>query len=109
MQLENHLRWRPWVHFTKAAIAKGPKSIRLTKVKGHVTTQQVLDNIYRGCDKKGNDKADHAADLAVKMHGDDAISVANILHARHRKCTNLKKDVVRKTYCRGLSYSQGTC
>jgi hypothetical protein len=30
-----------WEHFTHAAIAKGPKSIRPTKVKGHVSAQQV--------------------------------------------------------------------
>ena len=84
-----------WEHFTKAAMAKGPKSIRLTKVKGHVTTQQVLDKIFRDCDKKGNDKADHAADLAVQMHGEDVISVAKILQARHRKYTSLMKDVVK--------------
>ena len=47
-----------WEHFTKAAEAKGPNSINITKVKGHVTTQQNLDNIYRDVDKQGNDKAD---------------------------------------------------
>ncbi len=84
-----------WEHFTKAAIAKGPKTIRLTKVKGHVTSQQVRERVYRECDKKGNDKADEAADLAVKMHGEDVISVANILHKRHRNYTNFMKDVVK--------------
>ena len=84
-----------WEHFTKAAIAKGPKSIRLTKVKGHVTTQQVLDKVFRACDKKGNDKADEAADLAVEMHGEDVISIAKILHNRHRKYTSFMKDVAK--------------
>ena len=73
-----------WEHFTKAAIAKGPKSIRLTKVKGHVSIQQVIDKVFRACDEKGNDKADAAADLAVEMHGEDMISIATILHNRHR-------------------------
>ena len=73
-----------WHHFEQAAKAKGPSSIRITKVKGHITQQQVLNNTHRACDKAGNDKADQAADVAVKLHGDDVTSVARILHTRHR-------------------------
>ncbi len=58
-----------WHHFEQAAKAKGPRSIRITKIKGHASQEQVDQGIYRTCDKLGNEQADHAADVAVKMHG----------------------------------------
>ncbi len=82
-----------WEHFTKAAEAKGPNSINITKVKGHVTTQQILDNIYRDVDKQGNDRADKAAEIAVNTHGEDVVRSAGILHKRHQRYIKFMKDV----------------
>jgi hypothetical protein len=73
-----------WLHFEQAAKAKGPKAIRLTKVKGHITQQQVDDNQHSMEDKLGNDKADEAADIAVQTHGEDVVRLASIWHQRHR-------------------------
>ncbi len=72
-----------WQHFEQAAKAKGPKSIRITKVKGHVTQEQVEQKLYRACDKQGNDQADAAADVAVEMHGKEIVSLAKIWQRRH--------------------------
>jgi hypothetical protein len=84
-----------WNHFEQAARAKGYKSIRITKVKGHAKQQQVNEGIYRQCDKDGNDQADRAADLATNMHGEDVVKVANILHGRHVKYTSFFHKVVK--------------
>ncbi len=90
MRKPHNIVWRTssdgdlWDHFEKAIIAKGPKSIRITKVKGYVTQKQVDAQKYRLCDKVGNDKADQAADIAVSMHGKPAIQLAKLWHDRHR-------------------------
>ncbi len=83
-----------WHHFEEAAKAKAYRSIRITKVRGHVKQSQVDDGTHRQCDKKGNDRADHAADLATQMHGEDIVSVATILHKRHSKYVISMKQVV---------------
>ena len=67
--------------------AKGPDSIRITKVKGHATQDQVNSNIYKQCDKDGNDKADKAADIAVKLHGEDLIEIARQMAYRIKDYT----------------------
>ncbi len=84
-----------WDHFQRAAIAKGPHSIRITKVKGHITQSQVDEGVYRSCDKQGNDAADHAADVAVETHGKDLMSVAKIFHKRHQQYSQLMVKVAK--------------
>ncbi len=84
-----------WYHFEMAAKAKGPKAIRISKVKGHVKQVQVDDGIYTQRDKDGNDQADHAADLATQMHGADVVSMASILHKRHDRYTAFMKQVAK--------------
>ena len=74
-----------WQHFEQAAIAKGCKAIRITKVKGHVKQSQVEEGLYRQVDKTGNDKADKAADVATSMHGKDMVNVASLFQRRHKK------------------------
>ncbi len=68
-------------------------AIHITKVKGHVTAQQVLDNMYREVDKKGNDRADKAADIAVTTHGEDVVRTACLLHGRHQRYIKFMKNV----------------
>ena len=84
-----------WFHFEEAAKAKGPKAIRISKVKGHVTQAQVDDGTFRAVDKSGNDQADHAADVAVQMHGEEIVSLAKILHRRHRQYFKFMQHVVK--------------
>ncbi len=84
-----------WQHFEEAAKAKGWKSIRITKVKGHATHQQVAEGAIRSCDKIGNDEADRAADIAVQTHGKDVVGIAKILHHRHFLYTRFMQKVVK--------------
>ncbi len=62
---------------------KGPNLLELLEVKGHITQDRVDAQVRRACDKYGNDKADHAADVAVRMHGDTVARLASIFHNRH--------------------------
>ncbi len=84
-----------WQHFEQAAKAKGINAIRITKVKGHVNQDQVNSGKYRQVDKDGNDKADAAADIATKMHGEEVVSVAKILSIRHKQYGNFMKQVAK--------------
>ncbi len=72
-----------WGHFEQAVRAKGCKAIRISKVKGHVKQTQVDEGLFKQTDKDGNDQADHAADLAVALHGADIISIGKALHWRY--------------------------
>ena len=58
-----------WEHFEKAVRAKGAHAVRITKVKGHVTQEHVDAQQYRDADKRGNDKADEAADVGTQLYG----------------------------------------
>ncbi len=73
-----------WYHFEHAVKAKGWKSVRISKVKGHVRQQQVDEGRYTQADKDGNDKADEAADVAVSLHGEGIISVGKTLYDRYK-------------------------
>ena len=83
-----------WFHFEQAVKAKGWKSIRLSKVKGHVTQAQVDDGLFMQMDKDGNDKADEAADVAVSLHGESIISVGRILLRRYKQYITFMGHVV---------------
>ena len=39
--------------------------------------------MVRPCDKAGNDMADSTADVGSKLHGEQLLKVANVLHGRH--------------------------
>ena len=82
-----------WFHFEQAVKAKGYKAIRISKVKGHVHQDKVDDGTYTQNDKDGNDSADHAADLAVAMHGGDIISIGKTLHNRYLSYIHFMKSV----------------
>ncbi len=84
-----------WHHFEEAARAKGPHATRISKVKGHVTQEQVNANTHRSVDKEGNDKADQAADIAVETHGKDVVDVARILHRRHNSYMRFMQNVTK--------------
>ncbi len=98
---KHYINWKTaadgdlWYHFERAAQAKGLHSIRITKVKGHITHEQVSAGTHTATDKSGNDAADNAADVAVKTHGDKIVRVANILHHRHYQYTRFMVDVAK--------------
>ena len=84
-----------WEHSEKAVRAKGVHAIRITKVKGHVTQEQVDSKQYRPVDKKGNDKADQAADVGTVLYGKDVIDTTKFLHGRHYRYTKFMLDVAK--------------
>eukprot|EP00973_Karenia_brevis_P050768 7052483-Karenia_brevis.AAC.1 len=51
--------------------AKGPDNIAYIKVKGHVTDKMVNNGIVDIDEKKGNDKADEAAEEGGRIGRDD--------------------------------------
>ena len=54
-----------WNFFSKSTIAKGPRAVLLTKVKGHATAKMVEDGTVQADHKEGNDGADEGADLGA--------------------------------------------
>ena len=50
------------VFFAKSTIAKGPRAICITKVKGHATQEMVDEGTVKAAHKEGNDGADKGAD-----------------------------------------------
>ena len=73
-------------------LAKGHWSIKLTKVKGHATTEMGDQGLCKEIDKVGNDKADEAADKGMKMHGNATMKIAEWLTSRHIRYTAFVRD-----------------
>ena len=63
-----------WQSIEEAVLAKGPRSVRVTKVKGHATDEMVNEGRVKPEDKAGNDVADKAADKGAEQT--DVIAVA---------------------------------
>ena len=56
-----------WGSFQKAVAAKNPEAVKLTKVKGHATSEMVQQGAVRFDDKHGNDQADIAAEKGATL------------------------------------------
>ena len=84
-----------WQQFWRQVQARGPHSIRITKVKGHATEEMVRSGKVREEDKEGNDKADRAADLGVKLHREGAIEFSHWLSSRRKKYKRLMTEVYK--------------
>ena len=54
-----------WELFEQLFKQRGPRSVKITKVKGHATQEMVDEGNVRAEDKEGNDKADEAADMGA--------------------------------------------
>ena len=78
--MENKARWSPLGSFARSCARKGPDPIRISRVKGHITEEQVINNQHRLIDKKGNDEADAIADLGVELHGKNTMAIPKILN-----------------------------
>ena len=63
--------------------AKGPKAVRVTKVKGHATKADVEAGRSTTTHKLGNDIADIAADKAVQQYGRELVDIAAMWADRH--------------------------
>ena len=56
----------------------GRDSIKVTKVKGHATEQNIKDKNANPTDKEGNDIADHVATKAYDLFHDHVNEFANL-------------------------------
>ena len=54
-----------WMKMEAAVIAKNPKTVKLTKQKGHATEEMVREGKVREEDREGNRQSDRAADRGV--------------------------------------------
>ena len=65
-------------------MAKGPRSVRVTKVKGHATDEMVNEGRVKPEDKAGNDVADKAADKGAEQTDVIAVALGYVYAKRHR-------------------------
>ena len=72
-----------WEHFYNAVVAKNPKAVKVTWVKGHATEEHVANGITTRRNKEGNEKADETADLGSDLHGKDLNKLATKYNKRH--------------------------
>ena len=73
-----------WGTFCEIAKHKWPKSIIISKVKGHATDTNFEDGITTWKDKRGKDRADRAADEGVKNHSDEICKISRIQAQRQQ-------------------------
>ena len=71
-------------YFSGNGKTKRPNSIRHSKVKGHATEKNIQDGIATLKDKRGNDRADRAADEGVKNHTDEMCKISRIQAERQQ-------------------------
>ena len=72
-----------WELFARAAHQRGPHSVAISWVKGHVTDAQVRAGTHTLADKLGNDEADELADRGVQGHGTAACRLSRHWALRH--------------------------
>ena len=56
-----------WRKFNETIVAKNPEAVKLTKVKGHATSEMVEKKEVSFEDKHGNDQADVAAEKCTEL------------------------------------------
>ena len=72
-----------WQAIWRLILAKGPEAIKVTKVKGHATDEDVREGVATAADKAGNDVADSIVREANALHGKATIDLAHWLEKRH--------------------------
>ena len=70
---------------------KGYRSIKLKKVKGHSTAEQVQEGHVRKEDKDGNDRADQGARKGANDSQRIIAALAEAYAARHKQYLNFVK------------------
>jgi hypothetical protein len=72
-----------WQQFWNAILARGPASIRITKVKGHATDKDISEGKSTEVHRKGNDEADKAATAGTEAVMSGLVALASWMHDRH--------------------------
>ena len=68
----------------RSGLAKGPRSFRATKVKGHATCDMVDQGLVKSEDKQGNDISDKAADKGAEQTDVIAAAFGYVYAKRHK-------------------------
>ena len=67
--------------------------MRISKVKGHATEEDVKNGKAREIDKMGNDAADMAANEGVRLHGDERRYIGDCYAYRQRHYEYFIRDI----------------
>ena len=84
-----------WEQFQKTVEAKGPKWVKLRKVKGHATDEMVDEGKVEGHEKLGNDKADISADKGATEEDRRLNDFADLYSHRQRFYADFMKRIKR--------------
>ena len=92
--------------FTKWARNEQVKAIRVSKVKGHVTDDQVAAGAYNQRDAEHHDTADKLVTMGIKAHANDLLNFATLQQERAEgyvafvtKLCMYIVDVLRAVHC----------
>ena len=78
-----------WQSIEEAVEEKGPKSVKVTKVKGHATSEMVVEGLVKEKDKEGNDMSDLAANKGAEETEVIAAAVGFVYARRHKQYKHL--------------------
>ena len=73
--------------------AKGPNNVNITKVKAHAIEEDVEEEKTTEVHKKGNDKADTAADKGSRKQQIILVGIARCFANRHERYRKLMDSV----------------
>ena len=73
-----------WHAIWRVILAKGPGAIKVSKVKGHATAEDIEEGKATAVDKAGNDVADSLVRNATALHGKGTVGLAYWLEGRHK-------------------------
>ena len=71
-----------WYAIWRIIFAKSPQAIKVTKLKGHATEEDVTAGIITEVDKSGNHISDTLVKEATVLHGQGTVDLANWLDCR---------------------------
>ena len=78
-----------WQSIEESVEEKGPRSVKVTKVKGHATSEMVAEGKVKGEDKEGNDISDLAANKGAEETEVIAAAVGFVYARRHKQYKHL--------------------
>ena len=73
-----------WEKIWEASLLRGPRMLKLTKVKGHATIKNIVEGTSTVAHKKGNDNADTAATAGIDEGRPGLLQLANWMADQHK-------------------------
>ena len=84
-----------WYAIWRIILAKSPQAIKVTKLKGHATEEDVTVGIIIEVDKSGNHISDTLVKEATLLHGQGTVDLAKWLGCRHNAYCSMLEEVQR--------------